>query len=251
MLSKAITTTPVAGRLHSTWDRAGVPGPGAFDSTLNGVILEAPIAGAIPFDNPVSGNTYLNRFFVSASTGNGIIMLADRLWHNGGFTITSTSAQNITSPTWPARDANGTTNGDGVFLGIEVSAQTGAGTPTITVSYTNSEGTSGRTGTNSDATTSTSPIGSFFRIGLQAGDRGVRSVQSVTLSATWTSGTINLVAYRPIAVVPIYGTDIPGAVDTLTGGLPRLFNNSVLWTLFQQSATGAFRLNGAVQVTQG
>ena len=251
MFAKAVGGTTVAGRPHSYWAIAGNPGPGAFDTTLDGVALSGATNGALPFTNPVSGNTYLNRFVGACGVGASSLMLCDRLWHNGGYTITSTSGQNSTTPTWPARDNNGATSGEGVFLGLEISAVTGAGTPTVTISYTNSDGTAGRSATNLDATVASSIAGTFYRIGLQAGDKGVRSVESLTLSATWTSGTMNLVAYRLIAALPLPGSEAPGQLDTLTGGLPRIYDSSVLWLVNVPGGTTSARIHGHVQWAQG
>ena len=138
--AKNVTGTMVAGRPWSLWSLAGNPGAGAFDNTLNGVALSASVNGQIPFTNPVSGNSYLARFQAGATIA-GTLLLCDRLWHNGGYTITTTTAQSSTTPTWPARDLNGSTNGDGVLIGIEVSAACGAAAPAPTLTYTNSAGT--------------------------------------------------------------------------------------------------------------
>jgi len=178
-------------------------------------------------------------------------MLCDRLWHNGGYTITSTSAQNSTTPTWPARDVAGSTNGDGVLLALEVSAATGAGTPTITVGYTNSADTASRTGTNILATSASAIAGSTYLIGLQAGDTGVRSVQSLTLSATWTSGTINLVAYRVLSMLEVFGGNAGYALDALTGGFPRLYNGVVPYLMFYPSTTTTSTVTGTYMEAHG
>lgn len=256
--TKAVTATLVAGRPASLWSLAGNPGAGSYDSTLNGVVLSstsALVAGQLPHYNPASGNSYLH-YLEAQATQAGRLLLLDRLWHNGGFTITSTTAQTITSPTWPARcptsgtDDTPATTGLGVFLAVEVSAATGAGTPTITVSYTNQAGTSGRTGTNIIGTVATSAIGATYFIGLQAGDTGVRSVQSLTLSATWTSGTINLVAYRRIASVPV-GALIPGAIGPTTGAGQLIYDGAVPWLVFVPNTTTASVVSGVFQETQG
>lgn len=249
---KAVSPTAVLGRPQSTWGLAGVPGAGSFDTTLNGVVLDctsALINGQLPFFNPGSGTSYLARFVGSFSNG-GQLLLCDRLWHNGGYTITSTSAQNSTTPTWPARDNTGSTNGDGVLLGLEVSSVTGAGAPTISVSYTNSSGTSGKTATNAFATVGASAAGAFFPIGLQAGDTGVRSVQSLTLSATWTSGTMNLVAYRVIAAMEC-NNSMGNALDILEGGFPQMFNGTVPWLTVIPAIANTFNLSGSLAVAQG
>ncbi len=257
--SKGVTATLVAGRPASLWALGGAPGAGSFDSTLNGVTLSSTSAlvnGQIPHYNPASGNAYLARFAAKATQA-GVVMLMDRLWHNGGFTITSTGSQSITSPTWPSRcptsgtDDTAATPGHGVMLAVEVSAATGAGTPTITIGYTNSAGTASRTATNIIATVASSAIGATYFIGLQAGDVGVRSVQSLTLSATWTSGTINLVAYRYLTEVTVGAAFVPGDADILTGGRPILYDGTVPWLVFQPNTTTASNISGVYQETHG
>lgn len=247
---KGVTATLVAGRPASTWGLGGNPGAGAFDTTLNGVTLASAQNGQIPFSNPASGNSYLARLQGQAAQA-GSLLLLDRIWHNGGFTITSTAAQNITSPTWPARDAVGATNGDGVLCGMEISAATGIGTPTITMGYTNQAGTASRTATNIIATVASSAVGAFYPIGLQAGDTGVRSVQSITLSATWTSGTMNLVAYRVLSALELTAANVPNAIDALTGGFTRIYNGSVPFLVFLPSTTTAVNVSGQAIWTQG
>jgi hypothetical protein len=250
-LVKAVTPTLVAGRPASLWSLAGNPGAGGFNATLNGVTLSNSDNGAINFANPASGHSRLSRL-QAAATQPGVLMLADRLWHNGGYTITSTAAQNTTFPGLPTgRDANGATLGDGVLAAVEVSAATGAGTPTLTLGYTNAAGTAGRTATNVIPTVASSAIGAFYEIGLQAGDNGIRSVQSLTLSATWTSGTINLVLYRPIAFLEIPAAFVPNALDALTSGFPRIMDNACLFLVFIPSTTTASNINGSVAWTQG
>jgi hypothetical protein len=79
----------------------------------------------------------------------------------------------------------------------------------------------------------------------------VRSVQSLTLSATWTSGTMNLVAYRLLAAleIPLAGT--PNAIDALTSGLPRMYNGTVPWLVFVPNTTTATLVTGSFAATQG
>lgn len=251
---KTVTPTLVAGKPQSLWGLAGMPGAGAFDTTLNGVVLSqtsAQVSGALNFVNPGSGNSYLARFS-GQSTQAGVLILADRIWHNGGYTVTSTSAQSITSPTWPARDSAGSTNGDGVILGVECSATMGASAPTsITIAYTNSAGTAGRSAVNYFPTATSASAGSFFPIGLQSGDFGVRSVQSLTLATTWTSGTIALVAYRPLAYLELTGSNIPNAVDFLSGGFPRMYDGNVPFFIFIPNTTTASNISGSVVWSQG
>lgn len=248
---KALSGALVGGRTYTPFYAAGIPG--AAVAPTPGLAGEAltTYAGQIPFSNPGSGTSYLARFVGLSSGQSGQIMLVDRLWHNSGITITSTASQTVNSVAYPARDENGTTNGEGVLLGVEVSTATGTNAPTITVTYTNSDNTGSRTGTNIVATSATSPIGTFYPIGLQAGDKGVRSVQSITLSASWTSGTIHLVAYRVLSVIQIGAGGTSTAVDVVTGGMPQMFNNTVPFLLFVPSGTASTSLQGSMTVTQG
>jgi len=243
------------GHYNSSWGRTGINPVGTWDATLNGVTLTSA-NGGIYFANAAGGDTaYLARMNStmgrqSAAMAHGVHLLCDRLWHNGGITITSTSAQNITSPTWPARDINGATAGDGVLIGVEVEVTTGAGTPTFTMSYTNSDGTSGRSANGVIAGTATSVGGTFYLMGLQAGDTGVQSVQSFTLSATWTSGTIHLVAFRPILCTGNPGLG-PSYVDPISGCLPKIHNGSTLFWVCQAQSTALGQHVGELQYTYG
>jgi hypothetical protein len=251
--AKAVTPTMVAGRPQSLWGLGGNPGAGSFDTTLNGVTLSGSttqVNGQVPYTDPASGNSYLARL-QAAATISGTLLLCDRLWHNGGYTITTTTAQASTTPTWPSRDANGVTNGDGVLLGCEISATAGAATPTLTVSYTNQAGTAGRTATNSFGTGSAPTAGAFFPIGLQAGDTGVRSMQSVTVSVSWLSGTMNMVAYRVLGALELTGAYVPNAIDAITAGFPRIYNGTVPFFIFIPSTTTASNISGQVIWTQG
>jgi len=250
IIAKAVTATLVAGRPASLWPLGGSPGAGAYDATLNGVTMTAPQNGQIPHTDPGSGNAYLARL-QAAATQAGVLLLLDRLWHNGGYTITSTGAQASTTPTWPARDNAGSTNGDGVLLALEISAAAGAAAPTITVAYTNQAGTGSRSGTNILATVNSPAIGATYFIGLQAGDTGVRSVQSLTLNTSWLSGTMNLVAYRLLAALEIPIAGVGNAIDVVTGGMPRIYNGTVPYLVFVPNTTTASLITGQYIETQG
>lgn len=246
---KVLSGTLVAGRPFTPWYLAGIPGAGAAPSSgLNGSNLTAPVNGQIPFTNPGSGNSYLARFAGDA-TQTGVLMLVDRLWENV-LSPTTTTAQSITQPTLPARDAVGSTNGDGVLIGLEIVTATGAGAPAPTISYTNSAGTSGRSAGLSVAYTASSPAGTFYPFALQAGDTGVRSVQSYTSSVSMTSGAVSLVAYRVLATIDL-GTFAGNALGPIDLGLPQLYNDTVPQLIFIPSTSTSSILTGVVTVTQG
>lgn len=245
------TGTMVAGRAVSLFYAAGYPGAAAAPSPGIGGEVLTSYAGQLPFSNPSSGNTYLARFQGQATIA-GTLLLCDRLWHNSNITITSTSEQTFTdSAQIPARDINGTNNGVGVFAGVEVSANVGAGTPTLTLKYTNQAGTADQTATNVIATAASPVKNTFYMIGLAAGDTGIRKAQSLTLSATWTSGTIHVVLYRVIARLELSTANVPNAIDAMSAGFPRMYDNSVPFLIFIPSTTTTSYINGHAIWTQG
>jgi hypothetical protein len=193
----------------------------------------------------------LSQFWGVSSANGGSIILADRLWHNSGIVVTTTTAQTINSVAWPARDKNGATLGEGVYIGLEVSTATGAGASVISISYTNSAGTAGRTGTAIPLYAATSVAGSFYIFGLQAGDTGVRSVQTYTSTVSMTSGVVHLVAFRYLSVLPLVAAAVPSISDAVTGGLPREYDTTVPFLLYQPQATTTTQLTGGVIHTQG
>ena len=239
----------VVGRHYSPFYVAGRPGAASAPSPgIAGAALTT-YAGQIPFTNPGSGNSYLARFSAACNVL-GTLMLCDRLWHNSGITVTANTSQTVNSVAWPARDANGSTNGHGVMIGAEVSTVMGAGTPTWTMGYTNSAGTAGRSIVTA-AQSATMAVGSFIPIQLAAGDVGVRSIQTWQQSATMTSGVYHLVAYRILARLPVTTANIDTAVDAISGGFVRLYDNTVPFLLWLPATTTAPTLQGQLIVTQG
>lgn len=225
---------------------ATAPSPG-----VNGAALTT-YAGQVPFTNPAGGSKcYLGRLALAGSNI-GSYTLADRLWHNSGLTVTTTTAQAITSPTWPARDLDGATAGRGIMVAIEVrTATTNAGAITnTTLNYTNSAGTAGRTGTIASFP-ATAVAGTWVPFQLQADDVGIRSIQGITLGTSYAAGAIHLVAYRPIADVEILASWGAVTKDAIQLGLPEMFSDSVPFFTHTPSGTAAVGLKAQITYTHG
>ena len=248
--AKAVSGTLVAGRPMNLNYLAGIPGamaapaPGVAGAALTAYAGQIPIPAA-------SGNTHLVRFSGVSSAQGGVLMLCDRLWHNSGLVVTTTGAQTVNSVAWPARDSNGSTNGVGVYIGLEISAATGAGAATPTIVYTNDAGTGSKTGSMRVTYAASSITGTFYPFTLATGDTGVRSIQSCTLGVSMTSGSISLVAYRVLATIELVGAGIPNAVDALTSGMPRLYDTTVPFLLYIPQTTTTSLTSGTVVYSQG
>ena len=243
---KAPSMTVAVGRMYSFWYVAGMPVAATAPSPgLAGEALTSHEA-QIPFPNAGAGlNTYLARFMMQG-TAFGTWLLCDRLWHNSDLVMTVNTAQTIDSVAFPARDVDGTINGNQVLVGLEISTAVGAGTPTLTLGYTNQAGADSKTSVNLLSTVASSVAGTFYPFGLAAGDSGVRSIQTYQQSATWTSGAAHLVAYRVIARLACPVANAPYSMDLITGGQPKALNNSVPFLLFIPGTTGVTFYSGQV-----
>ena len=250
---KAAFTGEAAGLLHSSLYLAGRPGAGVANGLGLGGAALTSYAGQIPFPAAVGGeNIHLAGLTLSQAGAIGGALLVDRLWHNDTIAETTTTGQTITSATWPARDENGSTNGVGVMVGIEVStATTNAGAVTnTTLTYTNDAGTGSRTATIASFP-ATAVAGTFVPFLLAAGDTGVRSIQTLTLGTSYGGGTIHLVAYRVIAFIPTPTVNIIYDRDAMQLGMPRMYDNSVPHFLYMLTGTGAGLTSGQVVYAQG
>ena len=244
---KTGTAADAAGYWYCTSKDGGFPGawsPGT--PGINGRITDGTSAtdnGCFPISNPVTGANYLTELNLSSSV-NHTHVLFDVLWVNSGIAVTTTTAQSITTPTLPARDINGTTNGEGCMIAmLTTTANTNAAVVTnTTVSYTNSDGVSGRTATLSAIVGSQIPatpvIGTLIWFNLQAGDKGVRSIQSITLGTSLGGGAVSLMITRDVATI---GTTIPNVNAQKIIGTPgiKLYNGTCLLHCNQASATTA------------
>lgn len=255
---KTGTASDAAGYWYCTSKDGGFPGAWSPGSPgVNGRVTDGTNSadfGCMPIKNPASGANYLTELQLAASVNHSNLFF-DVLWVNTGLVITTTTAQAITTPTLPARDINGTTNGEGCMIALLCTGAVGlaAVASNATVSYTNSDGVSGRTATLSAIVGSQAPatpvIGTLIWFNLQAGDKGVRSIQSITLNTTWVSGTISLMITRDIASI---GTTIPNVTAQKICGTPgiRLYNGTCMLHCSLTSATTATFYSGELVIQE-
>lgn len=201
--------------------------------------------GQIPFTNPTSVNTggaFVTRFssgaFVAAqdsALSYRIIytpMLVDRLWQSNRVPTNTTSATTINSIAWPARDVNGSSNGEGVYIAMANAPGTPTGSNYVqsTISYTNSAGVSGRTGLSMTFTNApTYSMDGIHIFALQDGDTGVQSIQTFALGTTLAfSPQFYLFAFRPICMLDMKNAGGNLSIDdAMSLAAPQLFDNSV------------------------
>jgi hypothetical protein len=137
--------------------------------------------------------------------------------------------------------------------GVSTGANTNAGVITnTTITYTNESGTASRTGTFSGTVGWQAPatpvLGTWMPFQLQAGDRGVQSVQTVTLGTSYGAGSLSLILYRPLVTIPNPVANVGGIMaPTNMPGL-RIWNNTCVWAI-QMGPAGTSTIAGNYVLT--
>jgi hypothetical protein len=156
--------------------------------------------------------------------------------------------------------------GQGVqMMPVTVAGHTGG--QTFVVSYTNQDGVAGRI--SRTATMSTQFVngtilhsqqsGAAYEnngpfLSLQAGDSGVRSVESVTIGGVGDVGLFSLALVKPLAAIALRGVDAPTEVDYLTdmASLPQIADDAYLNFLALPNGTLANApIIGVIETTWG
>lgn len=255
---KTGTAGDTIGYWYCTAKDNGFPGAWAPGTPgINGRVTDGTQVadnGSVPIKNPAVGGNYLTEIQMSSNINHSHLFF-DVLWVNSGIVVTTTTAQAISSPTLPARDVNGSTNGEGCMIAmLTTTANTNAAAiANTTVNYTNSDGVAGRTATLSAIAGSQIPIspviGTIVWFNLAAGDKGVRSIQGITLGTSLVAGAVSLMIARDIATI---GTTIPNVMAQKIIGAPgiRLYNGTCLLHCNQISNVTATFYSGELTIME-
>jgi hypothetical protein len=210
-------------------------------ATSPGETVTTAVSGYLPIVNASTGNNYLTNvsWGITGTLDAQRLVLFDVLWRCQ-VSLSGIATSTINSSTWPARDVNGTTNGEGVYILLTSNTSSSSwtqGSADPTISYTNSAGVAGRTGvlpTKEGSTTVTLTSWQAKLFGLQGGDTGVRSVQSITMNSALATGSFNLImAVRPLCVVTV-GAQCSNTLTLSELGKVPLYNNTVILPTIQK-----------------
>ena len=253
------TTAQTAGLWYSLFRGAGNPGADTILGTGTNLAFQALTdttanATGILHGGNVGGGTGYKHILnaaaqtAAATTAPCVLMLVDLHGFYPITTVTTTGAQTLNNTVTLPRY----TTGAGVQAFLTPSTVMGAATPNITLGYTNSAATAGR------ATPATLPIcntaaavtsivysgtgsgkyGPF--IPQAAGDSGIRSVQSINLSASYVSGVLNLVLCKPLLTLPITTLGVTAERDLVNQlmSMPAVYDGACLsWLMLAGAAT--------------
>jgi hypothetical protein len=246
----AAAPAPVAGRSNSVWTFDGMPAGGAVPTSA--AITDRMTQGALPIIAPGEGR---DLHLIGASVLPqiaGVYLLYDRLFHVGGLSGTSTSAQTVQgSPASPALTRY--TDGVGNMAWYEIYSLLGTTATTLTMNYTNQAGTSGQTATVNIGSTNNREVTRAQRIPLAAGDTGIRAISTVTLAAsTTTAGNFGITIAQPLAWIPVGSTGMAGWRDYTTGmpGIPTIHPDACLAWLYTPLSGSAPEIWGCLSTVE-
>jgi hypothetical protein len=254
--SSFATTAHTAGLWYSLFRGGGNPGADTIMGTGTNLAFQAltdATSGAtgIPHGGNVGGYKVLLNAAAqtaAATVAPCVLMLVDLLGFYPITTVTTTGAQTLNNTVTLPRY----TDGAGVQAFLTPTTVMGAATPNLSLVYTNSAGTASR------ATPATLPIGntaaavtSIVYSGTgngkygpfmpqAAGDSGIRSVQSVNLSASYLSGVLNLVLCKPLITLPITTLGVTAERDLVNqfASMPKIYDGACLaWVMLAGAAT--------------
>lgn len=245
-IAGAAAAATIAGRPASLWRHDGVNWPSGAIPGAVAAPTGATTGALLGWTNPGGGR---EKHLIQAwATGlnAGTLVIYDRLLQFGGTGLGS------------AQSVGGTltrnTLGQGNFAFLEINTQIGVTGTTVTMSYTNQAGTSGRT--------STAVVigGTGFReatraimLPLQAGDSGIRAVATFTNAVTTgTAGNASLIVGRPLAYLGIGAPGAPAWRDFTTGmpGIPTIATDACLACLWFPNTTVAPDIFGGISTVE-
>lgn len=253
------TTAATAGEWHCLARGAGFPSADTIYNTGTNLAFQSVSdtttgAGGLYHGGNVSTATkhIINASAVTAAstTAPCILMLIDLLGFYRVTTITVTTAQTFDNTVTIPRYTTGA--GVMAFAWNTNATAMGAATPTISLSYTNSDGISGKTTPAVLPTCKTAAANGLILysgtgsgkynpfIPLAAGDKGIRSIQSLTLSTSYVSGEFSVGLCKPIMTMPITTIGVASERDFVNQlpSLPRVYDGAnLIWLMYSGAAT--------------
>ena len=215
-----------SGEMASLWKLAGFPTVGVTPTTS--AYCDSSMMGAWALPNPGTLQQYIAKMTASASSI-GQLILMDRLAHMGGLSGTLTTAQTVNLDIATAADQGRCgADGKGVLWCLEWYTDTGATAVTATITYTNQDNVTGRTTTVAIAATRRSSL--LLPILPNSSDLRIKSIQSVTLSATTgTAGNFGVTAMTRQVEVPMPIVGVGTVLDYAQTGLEKISQYSCLF----------------------
>jgi len=238
--TKTASRTTVATGWFSIFDLAGNPGAGTFagTSTTAGVVPTDATAGCPTIIDFGSGNTgYLTGVDFGCSVACRL-KLFDMLYKAGAYAYNSGTTTVTSPPSYSSRIPN--SNYSGTQIWIEVTtAFVAAATWTVTVNYTNQDGTAAKTtGSIGSLANANLTLGRMYMLPLAAGDTGVQKIESVTVTTgSATAGAFNVLVVRPLWSGRVRIANDGDVHDITKTAMPQIFQDSAIIAIANADST--------------
>jgi hypothetical protein len=260
--------TSVAGRWHECLSGLGTGGSVVLTGTAGtGLAKNRSSAGALPLGADVSTSLrYLQSLSVitgGATLSPGWVVLTDIIHVYPSCVLTGAPSAMSSHPTWTGTGDTRMTNAIGVQCSLVVTTAGSAGNGQISMTYTDQSGNSGAASGAMYAPATNAPAGCLYGqtntvvtvggpyFSTAAGDTGIQSIQSYTITTGLTSGVGAFVLHRPIAEIPLAAVNTPGMIEWILG--ERVYDDSCLGFFMQigGAATVSQQITGSLDMVWG
>lgn len=248
VIDKASIATQIAGGFSSLWRATGVPGQGAIPGAA--AVCTKALTGAVGFTNQTAPVTsYLAWAFCTCGNAGQAVEVHDRLAHMGGLSGTVTTAQTVNVDASNAGISSARLGDPGfgdVQWFLEWYTATGATGVNATCAVTYDDNSTGNVVVAVPASTA---AGRMLPILPAVAGRFIKSIQSVTLSATTgTAGSFGVTATRQRTIMR---TDLANKGQEYSWaqlGIPEIPNDACLFFVMVAitTSTGAVRGGGKI-----
>ena len=231
-VAKTAVRPSIAASWFSVFDLAGNPGAGvlAGTSTAAGVVPTDATAGCptiAAFGASALGYLWQLEYGCSVACR---LKLFDMVFKAGAYAFNA--AQVLTGqPSYASRMPGGSYSDTQIWIEA-VTAFTG--NLTVTITYTNQSGVTGRTATLATGTALT--VGRLMQVPLQAGDTGVQAITNVAGTVA-TAGTFNVLVLRPLWSGRCRTANDGDVHDFTKTGMPQVFADSALFLAVAADST--------------
>jgi len=251
--TKTSSVTTIANTRFTVFGVAGNPGAGtrAMTTATTGAVPDDTVAGYVGINSFGGAATgYLSRVQYASSV-TGRLEIWDKLFGINIATLTALGTSTLASQASYSARVPGGTNFAGLRLFLEVTtAMTSATALTVTVTYTNQSGTTGRT--TGAVTMANYTVDRWVELPLQAGDSGIQKIETVVLGGTVaTAGAFNVIVVRPLWTNRINLANGGGLDGIDRTGMPQVWDSSalVVTTIADSTSSGVPDLN--IEIANG
>jgi hypothetical protein len=243
-----------AGNWQTLWKATGTPGAGADPaagsaSVNSGGTAHTNEAGSINFADQSPDTKHILSLGACANQ-NCTLLLLDRLVGVSGLSLASTGNKNVNNVALPRYSGSSAAV---VSAWLEITTATTTTPAVVSLNtYTNEAGTASRVGGTITFPAAATVLHTMLKLPIQAGDKGIRTVETLNVGTAASVGAATLLLCRELARIPLIANQWNEKDFVLqTTALPRVFDGSSLSLAILASGAVTTTVWGTVQLAFG